>query len=226
MLNDFLSLFYPEVCAACSNGLLKHEETICTQCYIHLPKTNYHTNPNNPVALVLQGRFRFREATAFYAFHKKSKVQQVLHELKYKNNPEVGRVTGRWFGETLAKTSFAQADYLLPVPLHPKKQKQRGYNQSMQIAIGMSASLNIPVEEKLLYRKTETKTQTKKDKGDRWQNVEDIFGLTNPETFEGKKIILVDDVITTGATIESCANSLLKINNVELFVAALAFAEQ
>src|ERR1700752_5142907 len=136
MIRDFISLFYPELCAACGNSLLKHEQSICNQCYIHLPQSNYHKNPNNPVVNVLKGRFRFQDATAFYLFHKKSKVQQVLHQLKYKNNPEVGIISGKWFGDALKETAFAKADLLMPVPLHPSKQRQRGYNQSGKIAEG------------------------------------------------------------------------------------------
>ncbi len=226
MLKDLTSLFYPEVCAACGNSLFKHEEVICTQCYVHLPKSNYHKDPNNPLHKVLVGRFPFMGATAFYLFNKKSKVQKLLHELKYKNNPEVGVITGKWFGEELKGTAFSKADILLPVPLHPSKQQQRGYNQSGKIAEGMSESIKIPLEENLLFRRAATKTQTKKDKGDRWQNVEDIFDIHDPGKYEGKKVILVDDVITTGATIEACANALLKINNVELYKASLAFADQ
>lgn len=226
MLKDFISLFYPEVCVACANSLLKHEKTICNQCYIQLPKSNYHKEPNNPLYKVFVGRFPFQDATAFYLFSKKSKVQKLLHELKYKNNPEVGRITGKWFGEELKASVFSKADVLLPVPLHPSKQQLRGYNQSGKIAEGMSLSLNIPLEEGLLYRRSATKTQTKKDKGDRWQNVEDIFDINDTQKYEGKKLILVDDVITTGATIEACAKALLKIKNVELYIASLAFADQ
>ncbi|MCD6065887.1 MAG: amidophosphoribosyltransferase [Bacteroidetes bacterium] len=225
MLDDLVSLFYPKTCAACSNSLLKHEEVICNQCYIALPKSNFHKDPGNPLAKVLEGRFPFVNATGYYLFRKKSKVQNLLHELKYKNNPEAGIVAGAWFGAELAGTpDFSQCDFLLPVPLHPKRLRQRGYNQSEKIALGMSEQLNIPLSEDLLYRKVATNTQTKKDKGDRWANVENIFDVKDHKKYEGKMILLVDDVITTGATIEACARSLQQIGGVRICIAALAFA--
>ena len=226
MLNDLISLFYPSVCAACSNSLYKHESVICNQCYVSLPKSNYHTNPNNPLANVLKGRFPFMEASAFYLFKKKSKVQHLLHQLKYKNRPDIGITVGKWMAEDLKKSNFANVDMIIPVPLHPKKQIQRGYNQSTQIANGIGSKLLIPVLEDVLYRKAATKTQTKKGKVDRWENVEDVFDIHTSAQLEGKKIILIDDVITTGSTIEACAIAIHKEANVQLYILSMAFAEQ
>jgi ComF family protein len=225
MLTDLVSLFYPSTCAACSNALLKHEETICNQCYVSLPKSNFHKEPNNSLSKVLQGRFLYTGATGFFVFRKRSRVQKLLHELKYKNNPEVGVITGAWFGAELKNAPvFSECDMLLPVPLHPDRLRQRGYNQSEKIATGMSREMNIPISQDLLYRKVATSTQTKKDRGDRWTNVENIFDVKDPEKYKGKTILLVDDVITTGATIEACAQALLKIEGVRVCIAALAFA--
>jgi len=225
MLRDFISLFYPTVCAACSNSLYKHESVICNQCYVSLPKSNYHTNPNNPLATIFKGRFPFMEASAFYLFKKKSKVQHLLHQLKYKNRPEIGITVGKWMADELKESNFANADMIVPVPLHPKRQLKRGYNQSTQLANGIGNKLSIPVLEDVLYRKTATKTQTKKGKADRWENVEAIFDIYPSAQLEGKKIILIDDVITTGSTIESCANAIHKQANVQLYILSMAFAE-
>lgn len=173
----------------------------------------------------MEGRFPFIAASSFYLFNKKSKVQKLLHALKYKNNPQVGIITGSWFGEELKQTSpFSNADYIIPVPLHPARQMQRGYNQSEQIAIGMSAQLNIPLNTTTLIRTSATKTQTKKGRSDRWNNVENIFSVTDTSILTGKTVILVDDVITTGSTIEAAASALLKTEGIKLCIASLAYA--
>lgn len=225
MLHDFISLFYPSVCAACGNSLYKHESVICNKCYISLPQSNYHKNPNNPLATVLKGRFPFVEASAFYLFKKGSRVQKLLHQLKYKNRPDIGVLIGEWMAEGMKDSEFAKADMILPIPLHPKRQLKRGYNQSTQLANGMGNKLLIPVLEDVLYRKAATKTQTKKGKSDRWDNVEEIFDVYPTANLEGKKIILIDDVITTGSTIEACANAIHKHKNVQLYILSMAFAE-
>lgn len=225
MLGDFISLFYPEICASCGNTLYKHEQVICNKCYASLPKSNFHHDPNNALVQSLKGRFPFAAATSYYLFRKKGKVQKLLHNLKYKNKPEAGIITGEWFGSELKNhIEFNSCDYILPVPLHPNRQRQRGYNQSEQIALGMSNKMGIPIDTSVLYRKTATKTQTKKGRGDRWANVENIFGIKSESVFENKKLLLVDDVITTGATIEACASELTKIKGVKLYIASLAFA--
>jgi ComF family protein len=225
MINDFISLFYPSVCAACGNSLYKHEKAICNKCYVNIPKTNFLNEKEHALYQKFYGRFLFNDVTAFYQFKKGNRTQKLMHALKYKGNSDVGIVTGTWFGNELIKhKNYLDADIIIPVPLHPKKLQKRGYNQSSMIAKGLSVSMNIPYREDVLVRNTFTNTQTKKDSFDRWQNVEAIFDLKNAEAIENKKIILVDDVITTGSTIEACVAKLKHVN-VTINIASLAFAQ-
>jgi ComF family protein len=223
MINDFFNLIFPKLCCACNNTLLKNEEIICLSCIISLPKTNFHTDKDNPVNKVFWGRINLEMATSFYVFSKKSKVQNLLHHLKYKGVKEVGSVTGELFGYELNDSEFYRdIDFIVPVPLHQNKMKKRGYNQSEWIARGMSQSMSIPINIDTLYRKSDSQTQTKKGRYKRWENVDEIFGLTN-NGLEGKRVLLVDDVVTTGATIEACAQILIQ-QNCKVLVATLAYA--
>jgi ComF family protein len=224
MLKDFFNLIFPKLCAACNHTLLHHENTICTQCQINLPKTNYHHLKDNSVCKIFWGRIEVEMATAFYQFSKKSKVQHLLHQLKYKGNKEVGRVAGEWFGYELVKSDFFQnIDVIIPIPLHPKKKKIRGYNQSEWIAKGLADAMDVALDTHSVYRKVHTQTQTKKARYDRWENVNSIFGIHHPEKLKNKSVLIVDDVITTGATIEACATDL-KALGCKIYVAVLAAA--
>ena len=223
MINDFFNLIFPKLCCACNNALLKNENIICTSCVVNLPKTNFHLDKDNPVAKVFWGRIRIEMAASFYSFSKKSKVQNLLHHLKYKGVKEVGLITGKLFGyDLLASEYFQEIDFIVPVPLHKNKLRKRGYNQSEWIAKGISNSMDIPTNNETLYRKLDSQTQTKKGRYKRWENVEEIFGVTDTQ-LDNKKILLVDDVITTGATIEACAQILIK-QNCKIYVASIAYA--
>lgn len=223
MINDFFNLIFPKLCCACNNALLKNEQIICVRCTLNLPKTNFHNDKENPVNKVFWGRVVIEMASSFYVFSKKSKVQNLLHNLKYKGVKEVGFVTGEMFGHELKDSKYFQdIDYIIPVPLHKHKLKKRGYNQSEWIANGLSKSMKVPVDINTLYRKKDSQTQTKKSKYKRWENVGEIFGLAN-EGLKGKRILLVDDVVTTGATIEACAQ-VLKQQECKILVATLAYA--
>lgn len=225
ILDDFLSLIYPRVCASCGNTLYKNEKVICTFCNYRLPKTNYHFEKNNPVIEIFWGRVNIESASAYYYFAKGSKIQHLIHQLKYKGKKEIGIFIGKQYGLDLIESpQFNTVDVVMPVPLHRKKQKQRGYNQSEQFAIGISGSMKIELDTKSLYRKIASQTQTKKSRFKRWQNVSEIFDVRQTDSLIGKHILLVDDVITTGSTLEACANALYKVPDVRISVAAIALA--
>lgn len=225
MINDFISLIYPKICAACGKSLFKNEDCICTYCRFHLPKTNYHLTNENPIEKLFWGRINIYSAAAFYTFGKGGKVQQLIHQLKYKGQKDVGITVGKLYGYELKRCEkFKNIDTIIPVPLHPKKKKKRGYNQSEFFAEGLAISLKIPTDFKTLYRAKESSTQTKKSRFSRWENVESIFQLKDKERLKGKHILLVDDVITTGATLEACAQALQQIPDVKLSIATIAYA--
>jgi ComF family protein len=223
---DFVSLFFPELCPACGNNLMKSEKIICTGCIYDLPYTNFHTDPENKVVKQLRGRFPFLQAGAFLHFTKGGKVQNLMHELKYNNNPETGFRLGELYGLALMDyNGWIRPDLIIPVPLHKKKLKKRGYNQSEHIAAGLSSALNIPFESSLLYRQNDTETQTHKSRYNRYENMKEAFALKDSGHLTNKHILLIDDVITTGATFEACAFVLQDIPGIQLSLAAMAFAE-
>lgn len=225
IIEDFFNLFYPKLCAACGAHLLQQEELVCTQCLYNLPKTNYHRIEENPVEQVFWGRAEIAAATAYFFFEKDSRFAKIIHQLKYRGMKEIGIEMGRIFGAELKETSrFNEVDLIIPVPLHWKKQKKRGYNQSELIASGIAESMGKPIDTDILYRAVETETQTRKSRYRRWENVENIFRVRSADKITGKHILLVDDVITTGSTLESCATTLLKEKNTKVSVATLAMA--
>jgi ComF family protein len=227
MLNDFLALIYPRNCVACGNSLFKHEEQVCNYCYSHLPKSNFHKQQKNPVDALFYGRTPILLASSFYVFQKKGSIQKILHAIKYKHNKDLAVLVGKWYAEDLKTNDIvSKADFVIPVPLHSKKFKIRGYNQSEEFARGLSEGLKIPLNTNVLKRKEFTETQTKKSKYERWENVEDVFELIVPETFINKHIVLVDDVITTGATIEACCQLLQHIEGIKISVLSIAYADK
>ncbi|MBP7398033.1 MAG: ComF family protein [Chitinophagales bacterium] len=221
-------LMYPHLCMACDNLLSAGEEFICIACRMQLPKTDYHTFFDNPVAKHFMGKFPFEGATGMFHFNKSSHIQKLLHNLKYKHQPEVGKVLGQIMGNAFITTSpYNTIDFIIPVPLHPMKQEQRGYNQSTMIAMGIADVMHIPVLENALLRTAYTGTQTKKSRMERWENVKEKFAA-NPKyiaELSSKHLLLIDDVITTGSTLESCAMQLLRIPEIKISIAAAAHAE-
>lgn len=225
MLKDFISLIYPNLCAACGNSLYKYETAICTHCLYHLPKTDFYKQSENTLNKIFWGRTSIFSASAIYYFNKGAKVQNLIHELKYNGNKTVGNVLGKMHGQELIKSDhFNTIDIIIPVPLHYKKLRKRGYNQSECFAEGLSEGMQKPIDTKSLIRAKESETQTKKSRYARWQNVENIFQITNADSLVGKHILLADDVITTGSTIEACANTILKIPNTKVSVTSIAYA--
>jgi ComF family protein len=222
-LTDFVALFFPRLCATCNNALLQHEEILCTLCLHQLPKTNFHTEENNAVSQIFWGRVPIEHTAAWCYFLKGGKMQHLIHLLKYNGRKEIGQCLGKIYGRDLMNTKFYQVvEVIVPVPLHPKRKRKRGYNQSEWIALGLSESMKIPVDTKTLIRATASESQTKKSRFSRWENVKEIFVVRDFKSLENKHILLVDDVLTTGATMESCATELLKIRGVKISVVALA----
>lgn len=223
--DDFISLLYPRLCYACGNHLLRNEKLICTECYVLIPRTNYHLAEENPVAQLFWGRCLIEKAAAFSFYNKGSRIRNLIHSLKYKGIQEVGFELGRIYGLTLKSSGFTKdIDLIIPVPLHPSKKRRRGFNQCDLISSGLSEVTGLPVDTDSLIRITVSDTQTKRSRYERWTNVEGIFMVTEPGNLRGRHILLIDDVITTGSTIESCTNELLKVEGVRVSVVALAFA--
>ena len=224
-IDDFISLLFPRICAACGNSLWKQEETVCLSCEFHLPRTNYHLSLENPVSRLFWGRVNLESAAAYLYFNKGNKVQRLIHQLKYKGRKDIGIYLGRQYGQHLKHSPFFQTVQLIvPVPLHTKKLRIRGYNQSEQIAFGMGETMKVPVDPNALFRKKETETQTKKSRFRRWQNVAEVFDVPDPVSLEMKHVLVVDDVITTGATLESCIRALSSVPGIRISVATIAVA--
>jgi ComF family protein len=226
MVNDLLHLFFPNCCLTCYTPLVKGETWICTVCLYELPQTDSHQVPDNVVAQKFYGRIPISYALAFYQFRKENKVQKILHELKYAKKAVLGEMLGKKYGYILRETYVRSAiDLIIPVPLHITKLQQRGYNQSDYFAQGLAASLTIPWSNQYFQRVKKTDTQTKKDKLARLRNVEEAFSIVTPQALYGKHLLLVDDVITTGATLEACALALLANGVQAISVATIAVAE-
>lgn len=222
---DLINLFYPELCEACGNYLFKNEKMICTRCLFHLPKTNFHEEKNNALSILFWGRVNIQYAASYYTYSKGSQFQKLIHKLKYHNKKEIGIVLGRHFGEKLKNSeTYQDIDIIVPVPLHPKKEAMRGYNQAELVAIGLGKAMNKEVVSNKLIRKVHTESQTLKSKIERWQNVDNIFTISDPSSISNKHILLVDDVVTTGSTLESCAHALLLAEGVKVSIATLAYA--
>jgi len=225
LLEDFLSLLFPRLCYGCGNHLMRNENLICTECYVVIPRTGFHTKPDNPVAQLFWGRCKIEKAAAFSYYIKGSRIRNLIHNLKYKGIKEIGPELGSIYGQSLKSSGFISGiDVIIPVPLHPLKKRKRGFNQSELISEGLSAVSGIPVDVNSLVRSAGSETQTKRSRYERWENVEGIFQVTDWDLLKGRHILLVDDVITTGSTIESCVSELLKVEGVRVSVVSLAYA--
>lgn len=207
---DFLDLIFPRNCPQCGRSLLDFEQCLCTICQGSLPVASFHLRPfDNELTSKIRGLTQVNRVISFLRFSKKGKSQTLLHQLKYRNKPEIGEEMGRLYGLLLAQHGYlGEWDVIVPVPLHLMKQKRRGYNQSEKFAIGLAKPLDLPVQN-LLERKKFTETQTKKSRLERLDNVDEVFEIKGEMELSGLKILLVDDVITTGATLCACSNVLL-----------------
>lgn len=223
---DLMGLLFPNLCNACGTSLFRSEKLICTKCLFDLPLTDYHLHQDNKVMKQLWGRAPINAAMALFYFRKGAKAQRLIHNLKYNEKTDVGIFLGNMIGERLKLSSFyADIDFIVPVPLHQRKLRSRGYNQSRFIAEGISAVLNIPMDEEILIRTVSTESQTRKNRFSRYENMKTVFKVAAKEKVTGKHILLIDDVITTGATLESCANALFNHGALKISIAAIAFAE-
>jgi ComF family protein len=204
---------------------MRNESLICTACFVLIPRTNYHLAEDNPVAQLFWGRCLIEKAAAFSYYNKGSRIRKLIHNMKYKGIREIGYELGRIYGLSLEASGFTNdIDMIIPVPLHPNKKRVRGFNQSETIAMGIADVTHLPVDIKSLARILVSATQTKRSRYERWTNVEGIFKVIDSESIIGKHVLIVDDVITTGSTIESCTNELLKVEGVKVSVVTLAFA--
>lgn len=225
LFNDFIHLLYPHNCAGCGSDLLENDQSICIHCYTNLPETNYAALPGNPIEKIFYGRLNVEEATAGYYFSKSSVLQRLIHQLKYNGNIEVGHQLGQWLGLQIQKSNrFTSIDALIPLPLYASKEKKRGYNQATVLCEGISEVLNIPILNNIVLRMRYTETQTKKGRTERLQNVDGSFELSDSSVLYQKHLLLVDDVITTGATLEACGLAIKEADNITLSVATLAWA--
>ena len=223
MFQAIIDLFFPKVCYACYSHLQDFEMYACTSCRHNLPVTNYHYNANNTVEKVFYGRVKVEQATALLRYEKKGVVQQLIHNLKYRGYEEIGVFLGEWLGNELKEIdTYREVDIVIPVPLHKKKLKKRGYNQVTKFGQEIAKALQVDYNDKSLIKITNTKSQVTKKRFARWQADHELFALENVTLIENKHILLVDDIITTGATLESCIQVLNKAKNVKISIATMA----
>jgi ComF family protein len=225
LADDFISLFFPKTCAACGYNLFANEQVICTKCLYHLPKTQFHLEKDNPVSQVFWGRVKLEAAASLYFYRKGGKVQHMIHQLKYKGYKEIGSFLGELYGSELSSADvFKETNLIIPIPLHRKKLSKRGFNQSEIFANGLGKSMHAEVDTSSVVRTVATSTQTRKSRYKRWENVNEIFTLKNPEKLAGKHILVADDVITTGATMEACVQVILQAPEAKVSVVSIGFA--
>jgi len=225
IISNALHIFYPHVCTGCGSDIVHHNNLLCLKCLAVLPKTNFAQHSNNPIEKIFWGRIPLAAAHSEFYFSKEALIQQLIHQLKYKNNKDIGFYLGQILGTSLlASNRFNNIDALIPLPLFLDKERKRGYNQAAIICNGVSDVLNVPVINNNVARAKHTDTQTKKGRAERWKNVSGSFTIKDKQALSGKNLLLVDDVITTGATLEACGAIMLSISNVTVSIATLAHA--
>lgn len=226
MFESIINLFFPKVCSGCSSFLLSNENVICTVCRHDIPLTNHHLNPDNDAFKKFYGRIPVIHTSALFYFHKKGIVQELIHNLKYKGHEEIGAILGEWYAEDLKTIDLLQSvDEIIPVPLHRRKLKERGYNQVSIFGKTLSSSLKIDYNDSILIRNVYSKTQSKKNLLGRTEGIETIFDVSFTEKDHNKHFLLIDDVITTGATLEACSRALLKIPGSKISIICMAMAQ-
>jgi ComF family protein len=222
--DSFLHLLFPHTCAGCGSDILDKKSMLCARCMEALPETHFELHTGNPVEKKFWGRLPVKAATAQYYFTRESLVQQLVHHFKYQGNKELGLQLGQLMGDALKRSGRFRPDALIPLPLFPVKERKRGFNQSDLLCQGIAGCLHIPVLKHVVTRPQHTETQTRKGRIERWKNMEGKFVLADPAAIAGRHVLLVDDVITTGATLESCGTALLEAENTEVSVACLCYA--
>ncbi len=223
LFSDIWSLFFPKICMSCNDVLHAEEKMICTYCRHKLPLTNYHFGEKNLTEKIFYGRCSVEHATSLLVFKKHGMVQKLIHQLKYKGHEEIGTLLGNWLGSELATLeNYKNIDVIVPVPLHKKKLRKRGYNQVDTFGKALAKQLHIPFVTDVLCRIKDSKTQTIKDRVTRWVDIEESFTVKNISILTTKHILLVDDVVTTGAVLESCVLALQKIPSIKVSIATMA----
>ncbi len=227
LFTDTMQLFFPHHCVGCGSDILSSESLLCLHCISDLPYTGYEGIEHNPIEDVFRGRVPIKEAASTFYFAKGHLVQHLIHQLKYKGAQQVGHYLGVLMGNALLRSGrFANIDYLVPLPLYADKEFKRGYNQSTILCNGMSAAMQVPVMNDNVVRQRYTDTQTKKHRAERWENVEGSFAVKNPLLLVRKNVLLVDDVITTGATLEACTQCMQQVEGLQISLSTLATASK
>lgn len=223
ILHDFFNIFFPKICLTCGEEVENNEQLICFYCLSELPLTNFSYRSENRLENSFRGRIPIKSATSLVYFHKKGLVQKLMHQLKYRNKQEIGRFFGNWLGEEMKRSQrFEQIDAILPVPLHPDKQKKRGYNQVTTFAQQMAVKLDAELRSDLLIKVSASETQTHKNRKERTSNKENVFKLLESDFLEDKHVLLVDDIITSGATLEACCTPLYRVSGIKISLASIA----
>ena len=226
MFKSLLNLFFPPTCAGCKTILIANENVICTSCRHEMPLTQHHLNPENDAYKKFYGRIPVEYVSALVYFHKKGIVQELIHSLKYRGQEAIGTVLGEWYAEELKNIPvLSTVDAIIPVPLHPKKLRERGYNQVTEFGNALAKSLQIPINTSILFRQVYSKTQSQKNRLGRTEGIDTIFDVSFDEKDHNKHFLLIDDVITTGATLEVCAKALLKIPGTKISIVCMAMAD-
>ncbi len=226
MIKNLLNLFFPKACLSCTDHLSDNENYVCTSCRHKLPLTNYHLDDNEAIKKILYGRVKLVNGTALLHFSKKGMVQQMLHNLKYRGHEDVGFFLGQWLGQELNEIgTYNSIDVVVPVPLHSSKLRSRGYNQVTKFGQEIANALKVEYNPFVLQKTSATKTQVFKDRLKRWTDAKANFTLKENKSLKGKHILLVDDIITTGATIEACTNTLFQIDGIKISIATMAIAD-
>ena len=222
LTHGLVHLFYPRLCEGCTKPLLATEEVLCISCELEIPETNYHDTPGNETELRFAGRIPFSHASSFAYFTDDGLLQHLVHGLKYKNKKGNGYYLGKRFGQSLLTTDWVSSiDIIIPVPLHPAKEAKRGYNQSMLIAEGMSEALHKHASDKILLRIRDTESQTRKTRAERVDNMAGAFKVRENSGLAGKHILICDDVLTTGATLEACALALMTHDTLKISIVTI-----
>lgn len=223
---DIVNILFPNLCCTCNKALTRNEELICFHCRSELPKTLFDDFIQNDLTDRFYGKFEISFGVSLLYFYKTGITQNLLHQFKYNNYPEIGEMIGGWLAHQYLKRQDAkQIDVIIPVPLHPRKERIRGYNQSQYFARGISEVIDIPTDFTSLVRTQYQKSQTHKTKEQRWKSVENAFKIIDPQKIENKKVLIVDDVITTGATLEACGHQLVNSGASEIGIATMALAK-
>ncbi|SMP02210.1 comF family protein [Muriicola jejuensis] len=223
ILNDLNTVLFPQVCFGCNARLYRGEQTLCVPCRDQLPLTEFNFSAENRLDRVFYGRIPIKKASCFLYFQEKGIVRNLIHHLKYRNQRQIGPFLGKWYGKILSEDkALPVPDLVIPVPLHPKKLKKRGYNQVSGFSMEVARMLCTLHREDLLEKSTHTQTQTRKSRLFRWQHQRPLFRVTDVTELSGKKVLLMDDVITTGATLEACVQAFSQAQDMEVYIAAIA----